>query len=87
MKEKPDGKTPSANGGSVQRMVRRLWYTTLYRPLMRFAHRHHWHYAPPIFPEGDTVFWCKWCGMRDTMNKRSHAELNRNPRQQQYGSS
>jgi hypothetical protein len=48
-------------------MVRRIWYRLLYRPLMKLAHRHHWHHAPPIYPEGDTQLWCKWCGFRQTV--------------------
>ena len=36
----------------------------LYRIVMRVAHRFHWHYAPPFYPDGDTVLWCQWCGFR-----------------------
>lgn len=39
----------------------------LYRAVMKFAHRFNWHYAPPIYPEGDTQLWCKWCGFRMTL--------------------
>ena len=46
-----------------------LWYRTLYRPLMRLAHRYNWHYAPPIYPDGDTQLWCRWCGFRETINR------------------
>ena len=41
----------------------------LYRIVMRIAHYFNWHYAPPIYPDGDTVLWCKWCGMRDIIKK------------------
>lgn len=41
----------------------------LYRVLMRLAHRFNWHYAPPIYPEGDTQLWCKWCGLRQTIKR------------------
>lgn len=41
----------------------------LYRVVMRLAHRFHWHYAPPIYPEGDTQLWCKWCGFRQTVRQ------------------
>lgn len=44
----------------------------LYRLVMRVAHRFHWHYAPPIYPEGDTQLWCKWCGFRMTLPRASH---------------
>jgi hypothetical protein len=42
----------------------------LYRLVMRIAHRYHWHYAPPIYPDGDTQLWCKWCGFRQTISKQ-----------------
>jgi len=41
----------------------------LYRWLMKLAHRFNWHYAPPIYPEGDTQLWCKWCGVRQTIKR------------------
>ena len=41
----------------------RGWF---YRLIMKISHRYHWHYAPPIYPEGDTQLWCKWCGFRQT---------------------
>lgn len=43
----------------------------LYRAVMKIAHRYHWHYAPPICPEGDTQLWCKWCGFRMTLPKET----------------
>jgi hypothetical protein len=42
--------------------------------LMRLAHRYHWHHAPPLYPEGDTQLWCKWCGFRQTIKR--HDERN-----------
>ena len=45
-------------------MKLRYW---LYRSTMRLAHRHNWHYAPPIYPEGNTQLWCKWCGFAQTV--------------------
>lgn len=47
----------------------------LYRLIMKIAHKYHWHYAPPIYPEGDTQLWCKWCGFRATI--QSHEKLNK----------
>ena len=41
-----------------------------YRLIMRIAHRYHWHYAPPIYPVGDTQLWCKWCGFRQTIKRK-----------------
>jgi len=40
-----------------------------YRVIMRIAHRFNWHYAPPIYPDGDTQLWCKWCGFRQTIKQ------------------
>lgn len=44
-----------------------LYYRFAYRPMMRLTHRFNWHYAPPIYPDGDTQLWCKWCGFRETV--------------------
>lgn len=44
----------------------------LYRVVMRLAHRFNWHYAPPIYPDGDTMLWCKWCGFREVVQKRDY---------------
>lgn len=41
------------------------------RLIFRIAHRYNWHYAPPIYPEGDTQLWCKWCGFRQTIKRRT----------------
>lgn len=41
----------------------------LYRLVMRLAHRYNWHYAPPIYPDGDTQLWCTWCGFRQTIKR------------------
>lgn len=43
----------------------------IYRTVMKIAHKFHWHYAPPCYPDGDTMLWCKWCGMRDVVKKVS----------------
>lgn len=45
----------------------------LYRAMMRLAHRFHWHYAPPIYPDGDTMLWCQWCGFRQVVRRRDAA--------------
>jgi hypothetical protein len=37
---------------------------------MKVSHRFNWHYAPPIYPDGDTQLWCKWCGFRETVKRR-----------------
>ena len=46
-------------------VTKTIFYRTLYRPLMRLAHRFNWHYAPiTTMANGDTHQWCKWCGLR-----------------------
>ena len=56
-------------------MIQSLFYRWLYGPLMRTAHRYHWHYAPPIYPEGDTQLWCQWCGFRQTIKRRDYKDV------------
>lgn len=51
-----------------------LFRLTLYRPLMRLAHRFNWHYAPPCYPDGDTMLWCHWCGFRQVVKRRTPPE-------------
>ena len=46
----------------------------VYRLVMRVAHKFNWHYAPPIYPEGDTHLWCKWCGFRQTIKRGNKKE-------------
>jgi hypothetical protein len=48
---------------------------TLYRSLMRVAHKYNWHHAPPCYPDGDTQLWCQWCGFRETIKTRGTNEL------------
>lgn len=43
----------------------------LYRLIMRIAHKFNWHYAPPVYPDGDTQLWCKWCGFRQTTKTKN----------------
>lgn len=47
----------------------------IYRTVMKLAHRYNWHYAPPIYPEGDTQLWCKWCGFRETIKKHKRTVI------------
>lgn len=46
----------------------------LYRLVMRVAHRFNWHYAPPCYPDGDTMLWCQWCGLRQVVKRRGGGE-------------
>jgi len=51
-------------------MWRSFFNRFLYRRIMKIAHRYNWHYAPPIYPEGDTHLWCKWCGFQQTIKRK-----------------
>jgi hypothetical protein len=44
------------------------WFA--YRFVMRIAHRLNWHYAPPCYPDGDTLLWCHWCGFRAVVRRK-----------------
>lgn len=39
-------------------------YSFLYRLVMKISHKFNWHYATPIYLEGNKHLWCKWCGFR-----------------------
>jgi len=47
----------------------RMFYRWLYRPLMVFAHRYHWHYLRERgpFPDGVRQLYCDWCGACHTI--------------------
>lgn len=45
-------------------------YGYFYRNMMKLAHKYNWHYAPPIYPDGDTQLWCKYCGFRQTIKRK-----------------
>lgn len=51
-------------------------YGWAYRTLMRFAHRHNWHHTVTLRPDGDTVVWCQWCGLRDVVERKQPAPGN-----------
>ena len=42
----------------------------IYRAVMKLAHKYNWHYAPAVYPDGDTMLWCKWCGFREVIKRR-----------------
>lgn len=47
--------------------MERVWiylYSRTYRAISKLLHRFNLHYMPPIYPDGDTVLWCHWCGAR-----------------------
>lgn len=46
-----------------------VWARYFYRHVMRFMHKHNWHYMPrePMNPRyGKISHWCQWCGLRGT---------------------
>jgi hypothetical protein len=51
----------------------------IYRLVMRIAHRYNWHYAPPIYPDGDTQLWCQWCGFRQTIKRAERGRIEGGP--------
>lgn len=57
------------------KMLRAIWFRTFYQPLMRLAHRYNWHHATVCYPDGDTLYWCQWCGMRDVVKRRNAPTL------------
>ena len=42
----------------------------IYRFIVKTEHKYYWHYAPLIYPDGDTQLWCQWCGFRETIKRR-----------------
>jgi len=49
-------------------------YGYFYSLIMKVAHYYNWHYAPPLYPEGDTQLWCRWCGFQATIKKAERLE-------------
>jgi len=56
------------------KLYRLPYYGFFYRAIMIFVHKHNWHYAPPIYPDGDTHLWCQWCGFRQTIKFRDKSK-------------
>lgn len=48
------------------------FYGLAYRTIMRIAHKFNWHHMKPSYPDGDTMLWCHWCGIRIVTNRRKH---------------
>jgi hypothetical protein len=47
----------------------------IYRTIMKIAHKYNWHYAPPVYPDGDKMLWCQWCGFRAVVLRRDMKEV------------
>lgn len=43
-----------------------IYYRTLYRPVMRLAHKFGWHHMKTSrpYPDRGVLHWCHWCGVR-----------------------
>lgn len=39
-------------------------YGRVYGFIMRVAHRFGWHKMKTVYPDGDEMVWCQWCGLR-----------------------
>lgn len=50
------------------------FYGKRYRAWSRFIHRFNYHYMPLSYPDGDTIAWCHWCGLRDKVYDPKAAE-------------
>ena len=51
-------------------MMRSFYYRFIYRRLMRVAHRYDWHHTRTVYPDGDTMLVCDWCGLRYVSHRR-----------------
>ena len=46
-----------------------FFYGLAYQNLMKLSHKYHWHHMPPVYPNGDTLLYCEWCGLRKIVQK------------------
>jgi hypothetical protein len=51
-------------------MINHLYYRFLYRHIMKLAHKYGWHHMRTIYPDGDTMLMCEWCGIRVVTKRR-----------------
>lgn len=50
--------------------MRWIWYRFFYRSVMRTMHRFNLHHTKTCYPDGDTMVWCQWCGLRAVVRRR-----------------
>lgn len=43
-----------------------------YKNIQKLLHYFHLHYMPPLYPNGDVQIWCRWCGARYTIQRKSN---------------
>ena len=53
--------------------MRWIYYRFIYRRLMRVCHKFGWHKMREVYPDGDTMLICDWCGLRVVTHRRKHA--------------
>ena len=53
-----------------------IYHRFVYRHVMRFAHKHGWHYAPPsTMEDGSVLELCLWCGLHQVNSPRHRAAM------------
>ena len=62
-----------SNESVLRKLFVSVWFRVFYRPVMRMAHRFNWHYAPPCYPDGDTLLRCAWCGLTYVAHRKTGA--------------
>ena len=50
-------------------------YAASYRLFQKALHRLNLHYMPPCYPNGDTLLWCRWCGVREVVDYNSRRAM------------
>lgn len=46
----------------------------LYRHWSLFIHKFNYHHMSLSYPDGDTVAWCHWCGIRCKLRTKAEQE-------------
>jgi len=54
-------------------------YGLLYRTTQKLLHAVNLHYMKPFQVEGDTQWWCRWCGVRYTLRGRRGQKVGTRP--------
>lgn len=42
-----------------------FFYYRRYKYWQKFIHRFNYHHMELSYPDGETLAWCHWCGLRD----------------------
>jgi len=46
----------------------------MYRGVMRVSHRFNWHHTRTIYPNGDTMLVCDWCGLAYVSKRKCYQD-------------